>query len=192
MAIDGVLFLAPLLITLLLLRETVRLLARVLTPIARHLPFTPRFGLDAPDIAAIVVLVAACFTAGLLARTSLGSAVRQKLEHLILSKMPGYTLLKSVAHGAAGTTESSDLKVALAKLDDAWLMAFIVEEAPPGRLHTVFVPSAPTPTAGSLYYLREDQIRRLDIPVSTAMKCVMRLGVGSRSLLDHSQLPADE
>jgi len=51
-------------------------------------------------------------------------------------------------------------------------------------LLTVFVPSAATLTAGSVYYLTERQIRRLDIPVSTAMKCIMQLGVGSREWLD--------
>jgi uncharacterized membrane protein len=48
---------------------------------------------------------------------------------------------------------------------------------------TVFVPSAPTPTAGSIYLLTERQIRRLDVPVSAAVRCIMKLGVGSRQLL---------
>jgi len=45
-------------------------------------------------------------------------------------------------------------------------------------LLTVFVPSAPTPVAGTIYYLPEDRVRRLDVPVQTAAKLIMRLGVG--------------
>jgi uncharacterized membrane protein len=62
-------------------------------------------------------------------------------------------------------------------------MAFIVEEHPSGLL-TVFVPSAPTPNAGSIYYLTEQQVKRIDVPVAAAVKCIMQLGVGSRELLE--------
>jgi uncharacterized membrane protein len=51
-------------------------------------------------------------------------------------------------------------------------------------LLTVFVPSAPTPTAGSIYYHTEQQVKRLDVPVSTAIKCITQLGVGSREMLE--------
>ena len=44
-------------------------------------------------------------------------------------------------------------------------------------------PSAPTPTAGSLYFLKEEQVKRLDIPMKDAIDCLMQLGVGSNELL---------
>jgi hypothetical protein len=31
--------------------------------------------------------------------------------------------------------------------------------------------------------MREEQIRRLDVPVAAAIKCIMQLGVGSSALL---------
>jgi len=45
------------------------------------------------------------------------------------------------------------------------------------------VPSAPTPAVGTIYYLTEDRVRRLDVPVQAAAKLIMRLGVGSAELL---------
>ena len=48
---------------------------------------------------------------------------------------------------------------------------------------TVFVPSAPTP-AGSIYDLTEDRLKLLDVPVSAALGCIMRLGVGSHEPFD--------
>jgi uncharacterized membrane protein len=48
---------------------------------------------------------------------------------------------------------------------------------------TVFVPSAPTP-AGSIYDLTEDGVKPLDVPVSAALRCIMRLGVGSHEPFD--------
>lgn len=49
---------------------------------------------------------------------------------------------------------------------------------------TVFVPSAPTPAAGSIYDLTEDRVKLLDVPVSAALGCIMRLGVGSHEPFD--------
>ena len=51
-----------------------------------------------------------------------------------------------------------------------------------GMLLTVFVPSAPTPAAGAVYFLTEGRVRLLDVPVSAAVACVARLGVGSQEL----------
>lgn len=62
------------------------------------------------------------------------------------------------------------------------MLSFILEKLENG-LPVVFVPSAPTPAAGSVYYLTEDRVKRLDVPVSTAMKVIMRLGLGSKELL---------
>jgi len=179
--VAGALFIVPLAIVIVLAVHAVGLVARVLTPVAAHLPIQPAFGMNAPQIAAVLVLLSIGFLAGLLAQTVIGARVRATAERLVLSKVPGFTLVKSMAEGAMGG--HSDLKVALANIDDAWLMSFIVEEHKSGLL-TVFVPSAPTPTAGSIYYLTEKQVKRLDVPVSAAIKCIMQLGVGSRELLE--------
>jgi uncharacterized membrane protein len=83
----------------------------------------------------------------------------------------------------------SEVSVALARIEDAWVLSFVIERHASG-LFTVFVPSAPTPAAGSIYYLTEDRLRPLDVPVSAAVACIMRLGVGSRELLEKQrQLP---
>jgi uncharacterized membrane protein len=179
--IAGVLFLAPLLLLLVLAQHAIQLIAKILHPVAAHLPFKAVLGIGVAEILAVLVLVIVGFAAGLLAQTKAAMRVRRTVEQLILSKIPGYTLFKTIAEGAAG--ENTDMKVALANIDDAWLMSFIVEEHASGLL-TVFVPSAPTPTAGSIYYLTEQQVKRVDVPVSAAVKCIMQLGVGSRALLE--------
>jgi uncharacterized membrane protein len=186
--IAGILFLAPILLLLVIVYHSVRLVAKILNPISSHIPIEGHFGMDRPQIVAVILLLLLGFLAGLLAQMRFASRLSQTLERIILSKMPGYTLFKAVAQGAAGE-QASNMKVALANIDDAWLMSFIVEEHASGML-TVFVPSAPTPTAGSVYLLTEQQIKRLDVPVSDAVKCIMRLGVGSKQLLE-GKMPTD-
>jgi uncharacterized membrane protein len=105
--------------------------------------------------------------------------------------VPGFTFFKTIAQGIAGLEVESELAVALARIEDAWVISFVVERHASG-LFTVFVPSAPTPAAGSIYYLTADRLRMLNVPVSAAVACIMRLGVGSRDLLNSQQQLAVE
>jgi uncharacterized membrane protein len=99
-----------------------------------------------------------------------------------LRRIPGFTLIKSMSQGLVGDHDTSEVKVALAWIEESWVLAFVMERHGNG-LNTVFVPSAPTPAAGSVYYLPDDRLKFLDVPVQSAMACITRLGLGSRELL---------
>ena len=180
--VGGFLFLIPLILVFVLLQKGIDIVEKVLGPIVHHLPNVTIVGVTFPRFVALFFLLVFGFVAGLIARTRAGTRVFDRLESLILRKVPGFTFLKSITHGTLGTSPDSPVKVALANIDDAWMIAFIMEQQPDGRL-TVFVPSAPTPTAGSLYFLSEQQVKRLDVPMQAAVKCIMQLGVGSAELL---------
>jgi uncharacterized membrane protein len=184
--VGGILFLVPLLAVVLLLREAVAFAARILRPIARLLPAEHFAGIAAAELLAVVAIIVLCFMVGLFAELRLGRMLGGALERAVLRRIPGFTFLKSMMRGAAGLEANSDLSVALARIEDAWVLSFVVERHASG-LSTVFVPSAPTPAAGSIYYLTEDRLKRLDVSVSAAVACIMRLGVGSRDLLDEAR-----
>lgn len=180
-------FVLPVFVVLVVIRQALQITADVLRPIAHLMPTEKVVGLVVVDLLAIAAIVVLCFLAGLLVGTRLGRRISNRLEHLILRKVPGYTLFKGAAYGLAGLEAKSELSVALARIEDAWMLAFVVERHASG-LFTVFVPSAPTPAAGSIYYLPADRVKLLDVPVADAMACVMRLGIGSRELLEHVSL----
>jgi uncharacterized membrane protein len=140
-------------------------------------------GIAMAQVVAVCALLFVCFMAGVAIRTRAGARLNAQLEQLILRRVPGFTFVKSIAHGLAGLESGSELSVALARIEDAWVLSFVVERHTSG-LFTVFVPSVPTPAAGSIYYLTEERLKLLDVPVSTAMGCIMRLGIGSHELLD--------
>ncbi len=181
--LGGIFFLLPLGITVIVLAKAVEFAAKLMHPITRLLPGKTVIGVTMPNLVAAVVLLAIAFAAGLVARTRVGTQIHERMERLILRRMPGYTLLKGMAQGTLGVGSAGDVKVALAYIDDAWLISFIIEHHRDGML-TVFVPSAPTPAAGNVYYMTEQQVRRLDVPVAAAVKCVMQLGVGTQELLE--------
>src|SRR5262245_27875916 len=112
--VAGILFVGPLLILLVIAHPAIKLIARILNPVASHIPIRPHFGFDTPELAAVILLVVLGFVLGLIAQTAIARRIRGSVEQLILRKMPGYTLFKAVAEGVAGE-RTSNHNVALAK-----------------------------------------------------------------------------
>lgn len=185
--VGGVLFLVPIAAAIVILDKALKFTSRMLQPIEHAMPVRTILGIAFADVFAIIALLAIGFFAGLVAQTAVGKRVSEKIESLILGKVPGYTLLKGVLEDPKTMGSQAQLKTALANIDDAWLIAFIVEEHADGNL-IVFVPSAPTPAAGNVYLMEERQVKRLDVPVASAVKCIMQLGVGAGKLL-HQEPP---
>jgi uncharacterized membrane protein len=180
--IGGLLFLVPALILIVVIKSAIELIAKVLVPFEKFLPLKSLGGVAVAPLLAILIILAVCFAAGLTARTRLGGRISAAFEKAIARKIPGFGLIKSMSGEVANIQSQLDICVALARIEEAWMLSFILEKLENGLL-VVFVPSAPTPAAGSVYYLTEDRVKRLDVPVSTAMKVIMRLGLGSRELL---------
>ncbi len=81
-----------------------------------------------------------------------------------------------------GVEDEPTPQVVLARIEDAWQIAFLVERLEDGHL-AVFVSGAPNPQSGSVYLMTEDRIKPAGIPPAAALKCLTRLGAGSSVLL---------
>ncbi|HLE25851.1 MAG TPA: DUF502 domain-containing protein [Thermodesulfobacteriota bacterium] len=180
--VGGLLFLVPAVLIILLVKNALGFATKILKPIEKLLPIEDMAGVAVEHLLAVVSILLVCFLAGLAARTRLGARISAAFERAIARKIPGFGLIKSATGEVANIQSQSDICVALARIEDAWVLSFIVEKLDNGLL-VVFVPSAPTPFAGSVYYLTEDRVKRLDAPVLTGMKVITRLGVGSKELL---------
>lgn len=176
--LGGVLVIMPLVLTGLLLAKALGAVATLLRPIASHLP--P--GLPLPEIMSAVIVVAACFVAGVIVRTRPGRRLKEELDRRLLDRIPGYTLVRGLAGRIAGQEEGSTFAVALVEIEDALAPAFIVEEHDDGR-YTVFVPSVPTPAAGTVYVLDRARVHVVDVPFTKAVSVISRWGAGSRELV---------
>jgi uncharacterized membrane protein len=179
----GVLFLLPLVLVAFVVGQAFKMARAVLGPVVHLLPAQAIGGVAVASLVAVLGIVLVCFAAGLFVRTRLARAMSGPLERVVLRRMPWYTFFKTVTGSLAGLETGSEIKVALARIEDAWVLSFVLERHASG-LFTVFVPSAPTPAAGSVYYLTADRLRPLDVPVTAALKCIVQLGVGSRELLE--------
>ena len=176
--LGGVLVVLPIVVTVLLMAKMVVAVNALLRPIASGLPA----GLVLNDVAAIAIVVAICFVAGVVVRTGPGRRTKEALDRYFFERIPGYTLVRGLAGRITGQEAGSTFATALVEIEEALVPAFIVEELPDGR-YTVFVPSVPTPAAGSLYILPRARVHWVDAPVTEAVAVITRWGAGTGKLV---------
>jgi uncharacterized membrane protein len=180
--VGGLLFLVPVVALVVVLGKALALAHKLVAPLAEHLPVHSVIGLRTPVFLAIAIIVLFCFLAGVLARTALARKLVRSLESAVLADVPGYELLKGMGESMLGVEKQTGHQVVLARIEDAWQIAFLVERLDGGHV-AVFVPGAPNPLSGSVYFMTQDRIKAIDIPAAGAMKCLRRVGAGSNALL---------
>lgn len=176
--IGGLLIVLPLWLSVLLLMRALAGVFALLGPVTAQLP---------PDmqlrrVVAILIVVAVCFVAGLVVRTGPGLHAKSLLDRYLLERIPGYTLLRGLAGRLTGREDGTTFAPALVEIEDALVPAFIVEELADGR-YTVFVPSVPTPAAGTVYILDRTRVHLVDVPFTTAVSVISKWGAGAGALL---------
>jgi uncharacterized membrane protein len=180
--VGGVLFFIPLIILIVILQKALQIAALIVSPIINLLNVTHIFGIGAEIVISIVTILFVLYLAGLIARTTKAKTAIAKLEDSLLSKVPGYDMIKSTGASFVGFEENSAYKTVLARIEDAWQYGFLIEEIE-GDQCVVYIPGAPTPTSGSVYILENNRVKKTDITLSAAMKCLRGLGKGSNELV---------
>ena len=174
----GILVVAPVYLAVLLLLKMLQSLAGMVKPLVQLLPDW----LPAERLLSLLLLLGVCLIVGLQVRTRTGQAVRERLGHSVLGKLPGYSLFRSLTLRIAGKGDDVAWKPALAEIEEALVPAFVIEELADGR-YTVFVPSVPTPLAGAVYILSRERVHPLSVGFAQAIKTISRWGTGCKDLV---------
>lgn len=183
--LGGVLVVLPLWVSVLLLGKALMGMFALVSPVTAQLP---------PDmhlrrIAAIAIVVLVCFVAGVVVRTGPGLRAKNLADRYLLERIPGYTLIRGLAGRLTGQATDTTFAPALIEIEDALVPGFVVEEHPDGR-YTVFVPSVPTPAAGTVYIIDRKRVHLVDVPFTTVVAVISKWGAGSRQLLAAMRPPA--
>ena len=133
----------------------------------------------------ISVIVLSCFALGLFVRTRVGKWFYNGLENSVLSKAPGYKMVKETVNQFLGKKQSPFSSVALVQVfgNDTMITAFITDRHDNGMV-TVFAPTGPNPTSGFIYHVKEEFVHPVDISVEDAMRSVISCGAGSEQLIN--------
>jgi len=180
--IGGALVVLPAWLAVLLLLKILFKLEVIVKPISTALPDN----IIHPLIIAIFLLLFICFIVGTLIRTAIGLGMKNAAEKAVLEKIPGYTTIRGLASQIGDLEDKKGFDPALVEIEEALAPCFIVERHE-GGLCTVFIPSAPTPAAGSILIIAETRVHPIHVPVTKLFKCVTKWGAGSGELL--SALP---
>jgi len=172
--IGGLLVVLPVWVTVLLLLKAIKGALGMLRPIAKLLPQS----VVHEDLIALGLLVALCFIVGLIIQTRPGNHLRKWLAKHFFERIPGFSLVRSMARQLAGDVREQAFQPALAEIEDALVPAFIVEKHADGQF-TVFVSSSPTPMAGAIYILPPERVHAVDVPLPKAMMCISKWGTGA-------------
>ncbi len=176
--VGGLLFVLPVWLSVLLLAKSIGMLSLFFKPIMNELPE----GVNHPFLLSALVLMLGCFTVGLLIQTSLGRISKRAIRTHLLDRIPGYGVIRGLTEQLANHDQAASFAPCLAEIEEALAPAFIIERHADGRF-TVFVPSAPTPVAGSIYILAAERVHPIDVSVLKVMSCVSKWGSGSSELL---------
>jgi uncharacterized membrane protein len=135
----------------------------------------------APPIAiAALVLLFSCFAIGLLIQTASGGRLVGTVERRLAESLPGYGLFRGLTLGVTGGGANHAVKPALVGSDDNLAFGIIIERA--NGFSTIFIPSAPSATSGSVHIMLDRNVRPLDIPLRKVLSSMSHYGEGAINL----------
>jgi uncharacterized membrane protein len=182
--IGGVLFLIPFVIIVAVLGKAVEMAYHALKPAAHWvIAFDDPTALALAGVASVLLVVLACFAAGVLARWAFARRFTQWIEDRLNDVYPRYAVLKSMAQGYGMPDAGQALLPVIIRYDDRMQIAFEVERGNEG-LVTLFLPGSPDPWAGAIIHMTPDRVTPLDTDFDTVMKRLQWLGRGTASLAD--------
>lgn len=182
--IGGLLFLVPVVAVVVVVGKALNLMKTVAEPVAKVLPIDSFGGVAIVNILAAIIVLLISFLAGLLARTSAAKKFAGAIESALLSKIPGYTLVKGVTDKIT-SPDTEGIHSILVSLGSSSRVAIEMERVSKDRV-VVYIPSSPNPWTGEVLVVNANQVERLDRPITTVIDHVEQLGGGSSRYLGNA------
>ena len=174
----GLVVIVPLAVLILLLAKVVELLQVV----GEAMELESALGTGVAIALAFLLVLLVCLGTGAIVRTRIGSWSFKKFESAVLQRIPGYELLGNVLKGFAKDKDAYPAVMVHLHGPGSGMLGLVMEEHENGVL-TVFLPSAPAVTMGSLHIVARDRVTFLDASTVDLANCVSQWGVGSGKVL---------
>lgn len=182
-ALGGVFFLLPIVVVGIVLAYIYRMVATIHERLEPWIPFHSTTGIALLFCLAIVLLLAACFVAGLVARHAIGRHFSRSIERQLITAFPKYGIYKDLLAGKIGGGENvPSLCPVLVKKDGVFSLAFQADRLANGVV-VAYLPGAPDAWSGSIALVTPENVRRLEVSFAEALGICERLGRDSSSLL---------
>ena len=185
--ITGFLFIMPVLITLAVLGRFWKDMLRFGGVCSRLLRVDTILGPSGNAVLAIVFFLILCIIAGYLVRVSFLKRISERIDRQLNEMIPGYSQVRSQTTKKIGVEKDQEplFEACLVRVQDLWQPGYIIEQNP-GGTQTVFVPQAPVFTAGQVYVVDSDRIKKLDMDSAALNARLKQLGKG---IMNQALLP---
>ncbi len=156
----------------------------LLGPVFEKLPFDSASIKTCVIVASLLLVVLGCYFTGLLVRTRWGLRFRRWIETRFLEKIPGYKMIRSLAHQYLGEEGETRFRPVLVDLygSGTKVIGFAVEDLGDGNI-AVFLPSVPAVTLGQLQIVPATRIFPLPASMHETMETLTMFGEGTSELL---------
>lgn len=202
--VKGLLLIAPLVITLYILRLLAGWALIVVNPVVRGIGLTRYTANDEllARLTAVVLIVAVVIVLGYIAKRSMGRRVFGSFGRMV-NFLPLvdtiYSSIRQVANSLV-ERESSYRNVVLVEYPRPgfYTIGFVTGDGPPAfesavseeSLVNVYLPNSPNPTGGRLVVVPEGSIHEIDMTVRRGFRLLVTTGIGEEELPD--ELPEGE
>ncbi len=174
----GLIVLIPVAVLIALIEKLVEILEKL----AVGLNLDSALGAGVAVVIAFLLLLLVCLTIGAIVRTKIGALSFEKLENAVLQRLPGYELIGNVLKGFAKDKNAYPAVMVCLHGPGSAAFGLLMEEHENGVL-TVFLPSAPALTVGSLHVVERDRVTFLDADTVEVVNCISQWGIGSEKAL---------
>jgi uncharacterized membrane protein len=179
--VGGLFFLAPIVVLIVILAKAFDFAKKSLNAVLVHIPAASELTAGAATVLSITIIALVCLLAGLVANTVTAQRLVNVLESSLLSKIPGYDYLKQESASVLGVAEIAELPVVFVPMEGGWQIG-VQTEALSDSMVSIFVPGAPNPHSGSVFFFSRDTVRPAGIKLAVALNCLRRCGAGASAL----------
>src|SRR5271166_1721249 len=151
--VGGLFFMAPIVVLFIIIAKAFDYAKKGLNAVLVHVPAASDLSAGAATVLSVLVVALVCFLAGLVAR----SVTAQRVA------------------------EIGELPVVFVPMEGGWQLG-VRTEALSNDLISVFIPGAPDPHSGSVFFFSADSVRPAGVKMAAALNCLRRCGAGASAL----------
>ena len=174
----------PIVAVIVLLGYVLKAVVSVHGVLKEWIPFDSATGIALLFSLAVVLILAACFVAGLIAHRAIGTHFSRTMESHLMKIYPKYGIYKDLLAGKFGGTENApSLSPVLVRKEECLYPAFQADRLASGLI-VVYFPGSPDTWNGSLALVGPDRVHPMDVPFAALIDIYERLGRDSSSRLN--------
>ena len=156
-------------------------LIEILGSVATYLGLDSAMGATLVVVVALVGLLLLIYQAGAFICTQVGSWSFEKIELKVLKQIPGYSIISGILKGFVESGKEYQPALISLYQPGASVLGFVMEKNPDDTM-TVFVPSTPALTVGSIHIVSSELVTLLDASHLETANCITDWGIGAHNV----------